>query len=103
MGNKSDQSREVPEDEARAWCSRKGYIQNYFETSGLQGFNVDQMFARVLKLCQEQQETSSMELPASLAGAQGAQTIKMTSGDDYKRSLIVQQQQQQVSQKKGCC
>jgi len=44
-----------------------------------------------------------MDLPASLAGAAGAQTIKMTAEDDIKRSIIVQQKQQQVAKSKGCC
>jgi len=35
VGNKSDKDRVVPEAEARSWCSKKGYSQNYYETSGL--------------------------------------------------------------------
>ncbi len=73
VGNKSDKPRVVSEQDAKQWCQQNGGY-SYFETSALNGTNVEPVFKRAAELTAAG-DSMDFGMPTSLSGAGGAMKL----------------------------
>ena len=94
MGNKTDASRAVSAESAKAWCAANGGYQ-YFETCAMSGDGVDNLFTQTGKKAMENAKSNDDDfMPTSLSGATGA--IKID------RQTEVQAEEEKKKKKKRC-
>ena len=65
MGNKTDKTRVVQTEAAKAWCQTNGgYF--YFETCATKGENVSAVFVKVSELTSAQSNSMDLGMPLSM-------------------------------------
>ena len=94
VGNKSDKTRVVSEQDAKQWCAQNGGYA-YFETSAINGTNVETVFRKAAELTAAG-DSMDFGMPTSLSGAGGA--IKLDPAVNFANQPDFNEKK-----KKGCC
>lgn len=93
VGNKSDKPRVVSDVEAKQWCAQNGGYA-YFETSAINGSNVESVFKKAAELTASG-DSIDFGMPSGISGAAGA--MKLDPAVNYQQNYNPEQK------KKGCC
>ena len=94
VGNKSDKTRVVSEQDAKQWCVQNGGYA-YIETSAINGTNVETVFRKAAELTAAG-DSMDFGMPTSLSGAGGA--MKLDPAVNFPNQPDLNQKK-----KKGCC